>query len=327
MNLSANRYLRPLDTVAIFDPAIATRNAGDEIISDASRAEIRRLLPSAFQATLPTHERVGPRSYRFCWQARHRIIAGSNILCDAMLFDRQWRLRPWDTIAAHDMIALAVGWRSYRDRRSPLSDVMLRRVLAKTGLHSVRDEHTRQRLLARGVTNVINTACVTMWNLDTAALASLPRAKAHRVVTTVNVGRENPRDIDLMRLLVEEYDEVYLWPQGASDGPYIARLLAAVPPIRVVGATLAAYDELLADSEPLDFVGNRLHAGIRALQHKRRALIVSVDNRASEIARDTNLPVASFAEGLAALRDRIRAPQPIEITLPYEQISAWRAQF
>ena len=44
-------------------------------------------------------------------------------------------------------------------------------------------------------------------------------------------------------------------------------------------------------SENIDYVGTRLHAGIRALQHKKRTIIIGIDNRAIEKAKDFNLTV------------------------------------
>ena len=159
-NLIMKKYTRPLNSVAIFDPAIATRNAGDEIISDASRRQIRKILPDAFQATIPTHEGIGLRSWRFAQQARYGIIAGSNILTANMLFDRQWRLKPWDTFFVNGLIGLGIGWRAYNQSRSTLSDMMMRKVLSASGWHSVRDEHTRKELLSRGISNVLNLSLI-----------------------------------------------------------------------------------------------------------------------------------------------------------------------
>lgn len=327
MYSSLEKYTRDLDSVAIFDPAIATRNAGDEIISDAARKQISKVLPTAFQATIPTHEVIGLRSYRFCHQARYRVVAGSNIAADRMIFDRQWRLRPWDTFAVKDLIFLGVGWRSYRNRRDVVSETMRRRMMSKTALHSVRDEHTRSSLAARGHKNVVNTACVTMWDLDIEALATLPREKAARVVTTVNIGRQTDGEMEMLRLLTKEYDEVHLWPQGIDDLPYIATIVNVLPTVKVLGPTLSDFDALLASEGSLDFVGNRLHGGVRALQHNRRAVILSVDNRASEIARDTNLPVVKLTDGLDRLKSAINTPDPIEISLPVDKIAAWKSQF
>lgn len=319
-------YTRALPSVAILDPALATRNAGDEIISEAARGEIARLLPHAFQATLPTHERLGPRSWRFCLQAQHRIVAGSNILTGRLPFDRQWRLRLRDLPWLRRLTLLGAGWRAYGTGRPPFGDAVLRGLFSGGGLHSVRDGHTRDQLRARGIAEVVNTGCVTMWGLDCAGLARLDRRPARRVVTTVNVGHRSPADVELLQLLTGLYSEVLLWPQGIDDLPYAAGLAATVPGVMLLGPTLAAYDAVLAAGD-VDFVGNRLHGGIRALQHGRRALILTLDNRAAEIARDTNLPVASLCEGPAALARRLRRPDPIEIALPEAAIAAWRAQF
>lgn len=324
--MSLAKYLAPLDSVALFDPAIATRNAGDEIIAEAARAEVAALFPTAFLARLPTHERLGPRSWRLARQSRARIVAGSNILSPRMPFDRQWRIRPWDLAAVRGLRLLAAGWRGEDERQRPLSDAMLRALLARDGLHSVRDGQALRCLRARGVTNAVNTGCVTMWRLDPGALAALPAARARRVVTTVNAGRPHPADRPVLELLLARYEEVWLWPQGIDDLALARELAQTHPGLRLVGPTLAAYDALLARGE-IDFVGNRLHGGIRALQHGRRALILEVDNRAREIARDTGLPTLPVAAGAGALAARLAAPQPIRLTLPRDAIARWRAQF
>ena len=41
----------------------------------------------------------------------------------------------------------------------------------------------------------------------------------------------------------------------------------------------------------LDYVGTRLHAGVRAMQKGRRSIILSIDNRAREMGKDYNLNV------------------------------------
>ena len=322
--VTSKKYWETYSSVAILDPAIATRNAGDEIISDASRTEIHYTLPHHFQTTLPTHERMGTRSWRLVTQSEHTILAGSNILTTALLLDRGWRYSLIDTLWVDNIISLATGWRSYRQERSLIGGAMLRRALSKTGIHSVRDEYSRKRLMDAGIRNVVNTACVTMWRLDTEALAALPPERAPRVVTTINTGHPSPVDRALAEALFRNYEEVHVWPQGIDDGDQVRALFGERA--KILGPTLRAYDELLKSDGPLDFVGTRLHGGIRALQNRRRALIVAVDNRAAEIARDTNLPVV---DGTSAdeLEDRIRNPRPIEVRLPLDAIAEWRGQF
>ncbi len=82
----------------------------------------------------------------------------------------------------------------------------------------------------------------------------------------------------------------------------------------------------MLDHEDVDFVGARLHGGIRALQRGRRALIVPVDNRAAEISKSTVLPVASRDEP-EAIERWILDPQPTRIVLPWSAIAQWKAQF
>ena len=49
--------------------------------------------------------------------------------------------------------------------------------------------------------------------------------------------------------------------------------------------TLEAFDNLLESEIDLDYIGTRLHAGIRAIQKKRRSIIIGVDNRALEMQK------------------------------------------
>ena len=41
----------------------------------------------------------------------------------------------------------------------------------------------------------------------------------------------------------------------------------------------------------IEYIGTRLHGGIRALQHGRRTMIIAVDGRAMEKKKDIHLPV------------------------------------
>ena len=62
--------------------------------------------------------------------------------------------------------------------------------------------------------------------------------------------------------------------------------------IEIINPHLSDYDNFLKKHE-VDFIGTRLHGGIRALQHKRRSIIIGIDNRATELNRDFNLPVVN----------------------------------
>jgi polysaccharide pyruvyl transferase WcaK-like protein len=79
-------------------------------------------------------------------------------------------------------------------------------------------------------------------------------------------------------------------------------------------------------NESVDFIGLRLHAGIRSLQRSRRTLIVAIDNRATEISKDTNLPVVARGD-LKAIESWITTSSPTKIQLPEAAIASWKQQF
>jgi hypothetical protein len=76
----------------------------------------------------------------------------------------------------------------------------------------------------------------------------------------------------------------------------------------------------------LDYVGLRLHCGVLALQHKVRSLVVIVDNRAAEIARDTRLP-AIARDDIGGIESWVNGSPPAELLLPHDAIIAWKMQF
>jgi hypothetical protein len=123
--------------------------------------------------------------------------------------------------------------------------------------------------------------------------------------------------------LKRRYERVYFWPQQALDVPYMREL--GVDGFIPIKPDVAEYDRLLAQ-EDVDFVGARLHGGIRALQHGRRALVIPVDNRATEIGKSTLLPVIP-RDDLEAIERWIDHPRPTRITMPWDEIDRWKAQF
>jgi polysaccharide pyruvyl transferase WcaK-like protein len=65
-----------------------------------------------------------------------------------------------------------------------------------------------------------------------------------------------------------------------------------LPAARILPLSMSGFDEALA--QPSVCIGVRLHAGIRALQRGRQAVIVAIDNRAREMVRDFALPVVEY---------------------------------
>ena len=76
--------------------------------------------------------------------------------------------------------------------------------------------------------------------------------------------------------------------------------------------------------DDLDYVGTRLHAGIRALSKGHRSLVISIDNRAECIGADTGLPVLRREDVMIALAEKVHSQIRAEIRMPWENIQKFR---
>jgi hypothetical protein len=313
-----------LQKIAVLDTSVTSVNLGDQIIMAAARAVLGELFPGAFFVTLPTHEFLLWESYRVLRDCDYVFVCGSNLLKSRMLWRNQWKISPLDFLMRRNCLLLGCGWWHYQRPPDFYSRCMLRRILSGSHRHSVRDEYSRRQLQAAGIDAVLNTACVSMWSLTAQHCAAIPHERAPRVVTTVTgYAADAPRDRAFIQLLLKHYSEVLLWPQQPEDVGYYESLDA--PGVRLVAPNLAAFSEFLRNNHA-DYVGTRLHGGIRALQLGKRALILAVDNRAIEIGADTHLPVVA-RQDTAAIERWIETPAPTRIALPTEAIAAWRTQF
>jgi polysaccharide pyruvyl transferase WcaK-like protein len=312
-------------TVALLDTAAGSTNLGDAIIMDAVRPEIADLFPNAMVLTIASHEPMSRRNRRFAREATWTIAGGTSLLSSRMWFRASWRITPIDAPAL-DITLLGAGWHQYQRAPGPYSRRLLRSVLRRDGLHSVRDEYTRRMLSSIGITNTVNTGCPTLWGLSPARCARVPRAKGKAVVATVNShrGLDSPAaDRRLLQVLKHRYERVFVWIQTHTDYEY-ARSLA--DGLEFVSPNVSALDALLESDLDLDYVGVRLHAGIRALQKGRRSIIVEIDNRAREMGADVGLPTVGRTD-FGQLERMIEDDLYLNLRLPQAQIDRWRSQF
>jgi hypothetical protein len=309
--------------VNVFDTAIESDNLGDHIIMDAVWSVVRPLLADASFLRTPSHRRASMAEILAGRKAALSIVGGTNILKSHMLVRGNWRITPLDYLAWRNVVLFGVGWQQYGGEADVPTRLFFRSVLSKTMLHSVRDLHTYAKLRPH-VPTTIYTACPTMWMLDEERCRRVAVRKARHAIFAVTYYRPAPaQDRAVFELLKRHYEKVYFWPQQSRDLPYAREIgLEGFIPIK---PDVAEYDRVL-DHEDVDFIGARLHGGIRALQRGRRALIVPVDNRATEISKSTVLPVASRDEP-EAIERWILDPQPTRIVLPWSAIAQWKAQF
>jgi len=315
--------------VCLLDTSVSSRNMGDHIIVDSIRRELRAIMPGAIFVNIPTHEYLGPESLKLLDSSHARIVCGTNLLASHMDEYKQWKIGGLEFSSLRELTLLGCGWWQYQDAPNKYTQLLLDAILSESTIHSVRDGYTLRQLEFLAGRRLLNTTCPTLWQLTPDHLARIPETQAKDVVTTLTDYKADPTTDRLMLdHLSSRYATVFLWIQGTGDYKYLQALLRDMAGnIRLVPPTLEAYDELLTSDLDLDYVGTRLHAGVRALQKGRRALILAVDNRAIEIARDTGLPCIPREEAPSSLDSQIATCSPHSISLPIEAIELWRDQF
>jgi polysaccharide pyruvyl transferase WcaK-like protein len=311
--------------IAILDTAICTKNLGDQIIMDAVVEQLRNIFPRDFYFHLPTHEEIQEESYKLIDQSDFVLVGGTNLLSSNMDKYNQWKISRKDMRKLSRVILMGVGWWQYQDSPNRYTRRLFQSVLSSTGTQSVRDRYTLNKMQEMGIRNVLNTSCPTTWSLTPEHCSAIPEEQGDSVVMTLtDYNRDPVKDKYLWEVLRRSYRRVFLWVQGSQDYEYARTLFGA--DVEYVDPSVKAYDELLGSNLSLDYVGTRLHAGIRALANKRRTILISVDNRTIEMAADTKLRCVERSK-LPDVKQLIDATWPTAIELPTEQIERWKKQF
>lgn len=312
-------------SIALFDPSIVSSNLGDQIIIDSVIGELSKLMPFDQIINIPTQEIISGVSIKKANDAKVRFVGGTNLLSSHMMSYRQWKIDLIKSYRLHDVTLMGVGWWQYQNNPDIYTRTILRNVLSKSKMHSTRDEYTKNKLKSIGINNVINTGCPTMWRLSPEHCYNIGAEKSESVIFTLTDYHKDPiNDIKLINLLKSRYGKVYYWPQGSGDLSYLRSL--GDNGIITIKPSLFAYDSILRGNDSIDFVGTRLHGGVRAMQNFRRALIIVVDNRAKEISLDTGLPIAERSD-MDTIKNWIDRPSRTEITMKWDIINEWKSQF
>lgn len=315
-----------MKTISIVDTTVSSYNLGNEIIMDSVNTEISRLFPESFLFKLPFEEKFSRKSLRYMRGSDYVFFGGTNSFSSHILRYKQHGFRLQDLMMFRDLISLGMGWWQYQPKPDFYSSFFWRTLLSSSVVHSVRDEYTKEMLNSIGINNVLNTSCPTTWALTESHCAAIPRAKSDHVVTTLT--DYNPclsDDRKMIDILFDNYMTVYIWIQGYNDLTKFNSIYSEYPDLRVIPPRLNLYDQFLVNTS-CDYIGTRLHAGIRALQMSRRALIVSVDNRAAEISKDINLNVSPRGD-IQSIIEFIDSSVDTTINLPIDNINAWKEQF
>lgn len=330
LRLGLNKYFNDQVNkalIAVFDTSISSLNVGDEIINASAIEFLEEAFSRHQLIKFSTHAGISSIGIYRANLCQHRIVCGSNLLSGTIFKTGQWNLSLLDVFRLKKHILMGVGWINYNSEISYLSKLAYHQLLSKKYIHSVRDDYTKNKLNELGVTNVINTGCPTTWKLDSEHCAKIPKEKAKKVVFTLtDYAKDQVNDKILIEALLKNYEEVYFWIQGSTDFEYFNELGYINSKINIIPPQLSKYDAVLSNND-IDFIGTRLHAGIRALQKKRRTFIIAVDNRATEKAKDFNLPVIERHELKISINDLINSEYVCNIKINKVAIDEWLSQF
>lgn len=310
--------------IAVFDTSVSNYNLGNQIIMDSVYKHLKDIFPMDFFFKLPNME-ITDHTLKYIEWSDLLFFGGTNALCGEMDKHSQWGLNETNYSKIPNVVLMGIGWWQYQDVINRYTRKLLTNCLSYSYLHSVRDSYTGAKLNSLGFSNVINTGCPTLWGLTKEHCVDIPQHKAEEVVfTTTDYMKNLQRDKAIFEALDNNYKRIYVWIQGKGDNDYVNDHFNSQK-VEIIGPDLNYYDDLLSRVE-VDYVGTRLHAGIRALQRKRRTLIIGIDNRALEMHRDFNIPVLA-EQNLAELNKRINASFETQIILPLDQIDLWKKQF
>ncbi|WP_423188943.1 polysaccharide pyruvyl transferase family protein [Alkalibacterium sp. f15] len=317
--------MNELKKIVLYNPAISSLNMGDHIIFDGAYNQLEYLLNKSFVVEVSTHLPVS-RYLRHTKDFDYKFVCGSNLLRGKMnrLF-RQWDITIVNARQVGPSILVGAGWWQYGDEPNLYTKELYKKVLTSNYYHSVRDSYTEKQLKKIGITNVLNTACPTMWDLTKEHCSDIPNNKANDVVCTItDYNKDIVRDTKLFQILCENYKNVYFWIQGTKDYEYFQELNITNEKVKIISPNLKSYDLIL--EKDIDYVGTRLHAGIRALQKKKRTIIIGIDNRAIEKQKDFNLTCIKRNE-IEMLDHKINSVFTTDINIPIDNINKWKKQF
>jgi len=295
---------------------------------DAVNKIANELFEDDFIFRLQYAEKFGRQSLGYVRKSDFTFFGGTNSLSSQMNKYSQMGFRLSDLLFIKNKLTLlGVGWWQYQAKPNLYTRFFLKNLLSRNILHSVRDSYTKQMLGGIGVSNVVNTSCPTTWNLTVKHCEQIPLTKSENVlITLTDYNQLKQLDEKFLELIFSNYKKVFYWIQGSGDLKYINSFtnidrnrLCVIPP------KLHLYDEILKN-EDVDYIGTRLHAGIRAIQHKKRSLILAIDNRAKEISKDINLNIAD-RDDFSAISSFISNSYETKLNIPFNDIEKWKGQF
>ncbi|MGN1343764.1 MAG: polysaccharide pyruvyl transferase family protein [Traorella sp.] len=323
--LKAKKTKLGMNKPILLDTFIESDNCGDHIIMENCERQLEECMDVKQLIHIPTHRPINEEEYSQLKSASYKILCGTNILSGHMKSYGLWKLGS-DVSPFVNTVLMGVGFDSSNEEYDQYTCDFFNTILNKKYIHSVRDSFSEKKLKSMGIKNVINTSCPTMWNLTPEKCSQIPQHRSTNVITTLtDYNRDETKDSIMLNILLENYQDVYFWIQGKDDLEYIDKL-GYKDKVKLVNSTLNAYDDILKQDD-LDYVGTRLHAGIRAMSFNHRSIIIAIDNRARSIAKDTGIHIIERDEIESKLFNKLSSSFETLIRLPRNNIDKWKNQF
>lgn len=319
--------------ILLLDTSIGTSNIGDFIIMECVRKELAPILSENFVYNMPTHlpafnsfavfrNSLAVQNYA---NADWKFAGGSNLLVkDLKTHYPQWNIHPYDSAPLNGTILVGVG-AGAGEYTNNYTTKLYNKVLNHEYFHSVRDERSKIYVEKELGLKAINTGCVTMWMLTPEFCKSIPKKKVDAAIITLTARPElNLNEQKMIDIVKKNYSKVYCWIQGDLDLDYYNKF-KNTDGIQLIPPNKDAYEHIL-NTEDLDYIGTRLHGGIYAMRHKKRAIIIAIDERAKEIHKGNNLNCLSINE-IDQLDELINSEIETKVSMPFDEIERWKSQF
>lgn len=324
-----------MNNILLLDTATASLNQGDDIINISIKRNWEELFKYNYIMRMATHTPMYSTIQSVIYKeklsvfknADYKFLCGTNALYTNMLRPLpSWNINILNYGLAKGAICLGVGIGINSKSANLYTRRLYDKVLNHDFIHSVRDEKTKEFLESLGF-KVMNTGCPTLWGLTPELCQDIPNKKANKVLFTLTYyERDEVNDKLMIDILSKNYDELYFWPQCIKDYEYL-KTLNVDHKIIVVPANIDSYDCILQNEE-IDYVGNRLHGGIFALQHKRRTIILSIDYRAEKMSRDYSFCCIKRDEVGTLLEEKVTSQWSTIISgIDFNKIAEWKNQF
>lgn len=327
-----------METITLLDTAQGSTNKGDEIIMRCVEEEFHDLLSKHFVLKTPTHlvgnsflQSIGrlPDSANAIYNSKYKFICGTNLLSDNMMHrSNQWNIDIFNCKYIHNSILVGVGSIVSKEnyKLNWYTKKLYKNVLSREFVHSVRDDSAVSLLQQAGI-KAVNTGCVTTWKLNEEFCSTIPIHKNSTdcIFTLTDYNRDIKKDIKMVQYIKSNYDRIYFWCQGIYDLDYLKSLMP-IDNINIIPPSVDEYESILNNGQ-VDYIGTRLHAGIFALRHKCRSIIISIDERMSNIQKTFGGNVFLQRSNIDDLPDRINGKVVTNVSLREDMIKKFKSQF